>query len=381
MFDFLFRKNDEIVSYADLITLNVNKLQLYDAANEKAVNMIAKAIAKSEIVLTDEKSMRITDEKYFRLNIRPNDNETGTDFWFRAVQKLLKNNECLICQVGKKFYIVENYQENSSIFSARKYTDITINMKNETIRLNKTITSDDMIVLRWKSEKQMAHFKKVSKIYEDTISGINQALQIMSSPKFKLKLGTKISLMERQPDGTDKSVTKDEYIAKLKRQLEENEISILTSSEGVDLDYFKYESSLKTEDLLKLSKEIESETARMYDIPESVFFGNITEKSDATNEFITYAVSPVAEIINDSLNAKLVGEDDYIKGERIRIWLSRFKHIDVVDSAANLEKLRGIGFTLDEIREMVGYDKLYTEFSSKRLFTKNFASEEESEDK
>lgn len=381
MFDFLFKKKDEIVTYADVITLNANKLKMYEAANEKAINMIAKAIAKSEIVLTDGKGNRITDEYYYKLNIRPNDNETGTDFWLRVVQKLLKCNECLICELKKKFYIVESYQESSDIIFAKKYSDVTISIGNEQIRLRKTILSDDMIVLRWKSEKQMAYFKNIAKIYDDTISGINQAVKIMSSPKFKLKIDTKIAFREKQSNGTEKATTKDEYIAKLKNQLEEKDLNIITSSEGIDLEYFKSESTVKAEDLIKLSREIESETARMYDIPESVFFGNITEKSDATNEFITYAVSPVAEVINDSLNAKIVGQDDYIKGERIHIWLARFKHIDIIDSASNLEKLRGIGFTLDEIMEMVGYDKLYTEFSSKRLFTKNFASEEESEDK
>lgn len=74
------------------------------------------------------------------------------------------------------------------------------------------------------------------------------------------------------------------------------------------------------------------------------FKGNITEKSDATNEFITYAVSPVAEVINDTLTAYVVGEDDYCsKNEKVMVWLARFKHVDVVDSAVNLDKLRGIG--------------------------------------
>ena len=40
------------------------------------------------------------------------------------------------------------------------------------------------------------------------------------------------------------------------------------------------------------------------------------------------------------------------------VWLARFKHVDVVDSAVNLDKLRGIGFSYDEIRAMVGYPLL-----------------------
>ena len=71
----------------------------------------------------------------------------------------------------------------------------------------------------------------------------------------------------------------------------------------------------------------------------------------------------------------------YIKGftwwqiAQLMVWLARFKHVDVVDSAVNLDKLRGIGFHLDEIREMVGYPLLNTEFSTERALTKNYGGE------
>ena len=45
------------------------------------------------------------------------------------------------------------------------------------------------------------------------------------------------------------------------------------------------------------------------------------------------------------------------------------------DSAVNLDKLRGIGFHLDEIRGMVGYPLLNTEFSTERALTKNYGGE------
>ena len=87
----------------------------------------------------------------------------------------------------------------------------------------------------------------------------------------------------------------------------------------------------------------------------------------------------MAEVINDTLNAKLVGETDYIKGERAFVWLAHFKHVDVIDAAGSLDKLRAIGFTLDEIFEMVGYPALNTEFSTSRALTKNYATEGEEE--
>lgn len=134
-----------------------------------------------------------------------------------------------------------------------------------------------------------------------------------------------------------------------------------------------------SEAMKKLAEFEEKEKCGEFDIPEAVFNGNITEKSDATNEFITYAVSPIAEVINDTLTAYKIGINDYCKEkEKVMVWLARFKHVDVVDSAVNLDKLRGIGFNYDEIREMVGYPLLNTEFSQARALTKNYGEEDNS---
>ena len=54
MFDFLFqKKNKEMQSMAEIITLDLEKLNLSKLAIEKAVMMIARAIAKSDSTLFD----------------------------------------------------------------------------------------------------------------------------------------------------------------------------------------------------------------------------------------------------------------------------------------------------------------------------------------
>ena len=196
-------------------------------------------------------------------------------------------------------------------------------------------------------------------------------------PRFKLKLGTSaLSFREKQADGTDKIMTKDQYVKKIKNLLESDELVVLTESDNVSVNQLQVNTAVKAEELAKTALQINNEVANAFDIPEAVFNGNITEKSDATNEFITYAVGPVEEVINDTLTAYIVGEADYCaKDEKVMVWLARFKHVDVVDSAVNLDKLRGIGFNYDEIREMVGYPLLNTEFSQARALTKNYGEE------
>ena len=85
MFDFLFQnKNDELQSLAETITIELEKLNIAKLAVEKAETMIAKAIAKSDILIQTQSEHK---RKYeYRLNVQPNDNENGTYFWTKVVK-------------------------------------------------------------------------------------------------------------------------------------------------------------------------------------------------------------------------------------------------------------------------------------------------------
>ena len=144
---------------------------------------------------------------------------------------------------------------------------------------------------------------------------------------------------------------------------------------GLQISQLKIDTNVTSEDVVKISKEIFEECAFAFDIPKTVFMGEITEKADSTNEFITYAVGWVAEIFNDAMNATLVGRESFLKGEYIWIDLSGFKHRDLVESANYLDKLRAIGFSLDEIRQAIGWEPLNTPFSQERVITKNYTND------
>ena len=103
MFDFLFQnKNKEMQSMAELITLDLQKLNLSKLAIEKAVMMIARAIAKSDIVIQSDSDQKRKIE--YRLNVMPNDHECGTYFWTKAVKELLCAQEVLIIPMNGKYY-------------------------------------------------------------------------------------------------------------------------------------------------------------------------------------------------------------------------------------------------------------------------------------
>lgn len=228
MFDFLFQnKNGELQSYMDMISVEVKKLELSKMAIQKAKGMIAHAIAKSEFVV-QRKDGRVKDHVYWILNIRPNPNETATDFWIAVIDKLLTYTECVICNVGGHLYIVDTYTDDNAVMMPKIYKNVTITANGETFRLNKNFRADDVIHLRAQNDKIKGYLEKVSMLYDSVASALAAAKKIASTPKFTLDVPGSIPVIQTTDEnGNIKKLTIDVYKQKIKELLESDNIEIL----------------------------------------------------------------------------------------------------------------------------------------------------------
>lgn len=382
MFDFMFRKKrgDPTNEIMDLITIKANEATLSDMAIEKANGMIAKAIAKSEFVV-NRNGKNCKDDVYWLLNAKPNKNETATEFWMEVINKLLSEYECLIVHHNGALYRASKFVEDREVVKGKTYTDVYIESGDDEQWIEKKFKADDVIHLRNRNKKILQHLRKNLKAYNEILSGLTEAKKISGIPKFTLDIEGGVPLIRRKKeDGTDETITIDKYKETIKKLLQSENIEILTNQSGMKVNSLKVETNATMDDITKMAKEVFTECAYAYDIPVAVFMGTITEKADSTNEFVTYAVNWIVEMLNDAMTAALVGKDGFLeKNEKIWVDMSKYKHVDVIESAAQLEKLRGIGFSLDEIFELIGRQPLGTEFSKKRVITKNFSEDMEGE--
>ena len=250
MFDFLFqKKNKEMQSMAEVIALDLEKLNLSKLAIEKAVMMIARAIAKSDIIVQTDSTQKSSIE--YRLNVMPNDHECGTYFWTRIIRELLWTQEALIIPMNGKYYKASAWQVSNSVLSERIYSNITIECAGEQYGLYKKFMSSEVIHLRYDNAKIRVYLESVVNQYNNTLNAINYMIRLSNQPKFKLKLGAAQSFREKQADGTDKIVTKDMYAEKIKRMLESEDLTVMTESEGVSLENIQINASAKAEELAK----------------------------------------------------------------------------------------------------------------------------------
>ena len=370
---------DELYDYIEVLTENLASLNASRFAIQKCVAMISNAISKSEMVIQGKDGL-LHNETYYRLNIRPNDNESGTEFWARVTEKLLIDNEALVVFHRNMYYLADSWTASQDILRPKTYTNISLlGPDGTTYQINKHFKSDEVMHLRLpENSKRLDYFRKVAELYDKTAGIVSKVVQMANVPKFGINIATQTRLVEKTETG-DKVLTGKEYASRIVKMLCSDKVEGITLPEGVKIENLNgggtsNVDAAKIDSLIKASEEA---CARAFDIPKSVYFGDISDQSDATNEFITYAVSPVAECLNDGLNHLIVGEEDYLeRNERVIVFLARFKHIDIIDSADKLSKMRGDGWTLDEIFHLIGYPELHTDFTTTRALTKNYATPE-----
>ncbi len=148
MFEFLWKRDKEIQSLAEIIAVDMEKLNLSKLAIEKAIMMIAKAIAKSDILIQTESKEKNKQE--YRLNIQPNDHECGTVFWTEVVRKLLTIQEALIIPLGGKYYLASAWQVSNNVLTERNYSDITLTCAGYNYSIYKKFRSSEVIHLKYK---------------------------------------------------------------------------------------------------------------------------------------------------------------------------------------------------------------------------------------
>ena len=129
-------------------------------------------------------------------------------------------------------------------------------------------------------------------------------------------------------------------------------------------------------DYEKIVVRIGNVVAQKWNIPLDIFYGSKTEKSTGTNDFITFAVDPYFELIEDGFNSGLVGKESYKKGEYIKINRQNITHRDVLESGTGIDKLTGNRFSRNELNEFLGLPQIDEDWANEHSLTKNYANVE-----
>ena len=356
-------KNNKGEIIESVIEEKVQEIYYKELAIQTAITLIANAIAKCEIKIY-EKNREVKNKTYYTLNVSPNKNENSSQLWHKAIEKMVYDNESIIVEVGDGLYCADSYSVEEYPIIGNLYKGVAIG----NLQLNKTFKSEGVFRLQLNN----AHIKKlIDGLYE-------QYGQLMSyaAKNYKKSNGTKYKLVLDQVKASDEKFqeTYREVVQKQLKDFVENENAVYLQYKGYDLQDVSPTTNKDSSDFRNLRKEMFEIVAQAFQIPVSIMLGNITNMNEIVKIFLTFCIDPIADMISEEITRKTSGNyDNWVKGNYIKVDTSTINHIDILDVAEKADKLIASGTCcIDEVREIIGFDKLSTEFSQKHFITKNY---------
>ncbi|MBX9032664.1 phage portal protein [Gordonibacter massiliensis (ex Traore et al. 2017)] len=333
-----------------------------------ATTYISNAIAGCEIKVYD-KGEEVKNDLYYRLNVSPNPNQTGTELVDYIVQRMCYDGSALAVPYRSKY-----------IYAAESFSPDRVPMKEH---LFKGIVIDGQAIKREYKASDVFHFKLndrnvksfVDSLYTDYGKLIGAAID-----GFRATRGRKYKLvLDNVRVGDDKFAK--EYNDVVKEQLDafmNSPNAIYPQFKGYDLQEMKHETAGDASDIIAMRKEIFDCAAQAFKIPNSMMYGNMTNTGEVVNQFLTFAVDPIASVLNDEFTRKSYTYGEWLGDSKVVVDTKRINHVDIFNVANGIDKLISSGaFSIDMVLANLGYQPLNTEFSKAHFITKNYSLAED----
>ena len=356
-------KNEKGDVVENVIEEQIQEIYYKELAIQTAISLIANAISKCEIKVYEE-NKEVKNKLYHTLNIEPNINENSSQFWHKAIEKMIYENECIVIEVNEQLYCADSYSVEERPILGNLYRSVSVGQINFT----KVFKSDEIFRLKLNN----SHIKKL-------IDGLYQQygeLLAYAAKNYKKANGSKYKLILDKVKAGDKNFqeTYETIVQKQLKTFMENENAVYPQYVGYDLQDISSKTNKDSSDFRNLRKDIFEIVAQAFQIPVSIMLGNITNMNEIVNVFLTFCIDPIADMMTEETTRKYSGTyDNWKKGNYTKVDTSTIKHIDILDVAEKVDKLISSGnCCIDETRKLTGFDPLNTEFSKQHFITKNY---------
>lgn len=338
-----------------------------ELALNSAINLMAKAISNSEFKTYKDKK-EIKGDNYYLFNVEPNPNQNATEFWTKAISKLINENETLIIQQNDYLYVADGFDVERNTLQ----NSVFYNVQIDEITMKKRYSSSDVIYLKLNNEKMKTFIDGLYVNYGKLVNQVIIDYQKRAGIRGKLKLSTTFS----QKFSDQQKL--QEYVKQKFTTYFTAVNAVLPLEDGFDFNETnKEKSDINTDEVKKLIDYVFDLVAIALNIPKGIIKGDLAEVKEQTKNFLTFCVDPIAKLIENEINRKYYKKTNYLKGTCLKIDTSRVEHIDIFGIAASLDVLTRIGFSPNEIRKLVELEEINEVWANKHYITKNYQAEGE----
>ena len=346
----------------------VTEIYFKELAIHSCINLIANTVARSQF-RTFEKGEEVKKDNYYLFNVEPNPNKSASKFWRDVVHHLVYDNECLVVQQNGNFYVAETYSVKQYAFKEYLYSGISI---------------DGFALDRTYSESEVLHFELHSEKVRHLIEGLyhSYAKLIAASQAHYKKNATRrgaltIPTSYPQTEAAQKDL-KDLLEKRFKRFFSADGDAVIPLTGGMTYTEAVGEragtkGSIEGRDIRAFIDDVFDFVAIAFQVPPQLLRGSVADTDKAVDNFLTFCINPLAELLTDEINRKMYGKKAYLERTYMKLDTSHIRAVNIKDIANALDVLVRIGaYSVDDCLEALGMEPLGTEWSKQRWMTRNY---------
>ncbi|PTK52084.1 phage portal protein [Staphylococcus haemolyticus] len=372
IFDKILGRNEAIeFSYdLDLIRETSHKAYIKKWALDTCINHIARTISQTKFEIIDGKSKDTTSTTHYKLNVRPNTDESAATFWQKVIRKLIYDNEVLIVVTDSKDLIIADdfVREEYAL-----YDDIFDHIVVGEFEFERSFRMSEVIYLEYNNEAITNMLYGLFSDYGDIFGRLIRSNLMNNQIRATLEMDAN-TVINRQ---TQENI--QNFINKAYDAFSTNDVAIVPVQKGYQYNEHSRDgvnSKSQIEEMSKVPNQLLSYVARNLGIPVGLINGDTADIEAMTDNYMKFCIKPIIEKITDELNAKLFSERGYKEGKRIKaISIDQKGPLEVSEA---IDKLIASGsFNRDEIRVLTGFEPIGSEEMQKFIITKNYQTVDE----
>jgi HK97 family phage portal protein len=344
----------------------VGDIYVREMAFWAATNLIANAISKCEFK-TYENFKEVRKDNYYRWNVEPNRNQNSSAFIHKLIAKLYRNNEVLIVEHGEDLLVADDFTRKEYALYDNEFTQVTVG----DFTFSKKFYQNEVMYLQL-SEKNTREL--ISGLYESYAKLIDYTMK-----SYQRSRGTKAKFEYKTipTAGTEQRKLFDDLINEKFKKFLESDNAIVPIGEGQNLTEFsnsKTYSNEGTRDIRAMIDDVFAFTARAFGIPPALMSGEIEGVKDALDQFLTFCIDPLADMIQEEINRKTYTRAQFLRGDYVQIDTKQIKHIDIFYASTSIDKLISSGvFCVNDILKMLGLPIIDEDWAWEHVLTKNYS--------
>lgn len=372
LFDKIFGRHEEASWMYDLELFQdtSEKAYLKQAALNTCIEFLARTLSQSEFRFLDADNKSLKDQSWYKLNVRPNTDLSSTDFWQKVIYKLIYDNEVLIVVTDTKDLVVaDNYNRKKYALYPDIFEDVTVS----DYEFERSFNMDEVIYLTYNNDK-------LNKFTEGLFADYGEIFGRMISAQMRNYQIRGIMNVDSNAVNGEKNTEKmQNYVNKVVNSFSNNGVAVAPLTKG--FDYQDVSSASKSnnapfDELGKLFRSLIDIVAKAIGIPPSLIHGEMADLDNAMKSYIKFCIKPLIKKIEDELNAKLLKQNEVIKGKRIKVIGIDKK--DPLEMAESIDKLVSSStFTPNQVLVMLGEEPSDDPQMDQYFVTKNYTTTRE----